>query len=510
MKRIKFIFLTFFAIFMIVSTQAQYKKTIKELDRYFGQALIDWEVPGMAVAIVKDDSVIFKKGYGVLEIGKNKEVDEFTVFPIASNTKAFTAAALGILVEEGKIKWDDKVRDYLPWFELYDPYVSNNMTIRDLLCHRSGLVTFSGDLLWYGTTYDREEVVRRAKHLEPGYGFREHYGYSNIMFIAAGLIIEEVSGKTWDEVMEETFFQPLGMERSITSTNDLENMKNVATPHTDYQDEIIPIPYLNWDNIAPAGSIISCVDDVAQWLRLNINKGIYQNDTILSRLTCHEMWSPQTVQRVSMWSENNFPTLFKSYGLGWALMDYHGKKVVSHGGGYDGMISQTAFVPEEGLGVVILTNKNSWLIMPILYKTLDAFLSEQDKDWSAFYLDFWKNRKEREKTRAVKLEENRIKNTTPSLPLEKYTGIYHDEMYGDADVTLKDGQLFVSLVPAPQFIGDLTHYHLDVFEIELKAFPSLPKGLVNFTLNSKGEVAKMVIDIPNPDFDFTEMEFVKQ
>ncbi len=490
--------------------QRSLNKKLKELDAYYQESLEKWEVPGMAIAIVKDDSIIFEKGYGVLDIRRDEAVDAYSMFPIASNTKAFTSAGLGILVEQGKLKWDDKVRDHLPWFEMYDPYVTCNMTVRDLLSHRSGLKTFSGDLLWYGTTYNRKEVVERARFLEPVYGFRAHYGYSNIMYIAAGLIIEEISGMNWDTFMAEHFFEPLNMKRTVTSTDDLTSFENVATPHTTYEGEVIPIPYLNWDNMAPAGAIISSVHDVSQWLRLQLRRGVYKNDTVFSQLISHQMWSPQTIQGVSQWSMENMPTHFKSYGLGWALMDYHGKKVVNHGGGYDGMISQTAMVPEENLGIVILTNKNSWLILPVLYETLDVFLKEHQKDWNDFYLGFWDRNQEAERKREEKLEEARVKDAPASLSLEDYTGIYHDEMYGDAEVSLEDGQLFIQLLPAPEFRGKMEHYHFNTFRVEFYNFPSLPKGMVNFNLNEKGNVQYLQIDVPNPDFDFTEMEFIKE
>ncbi|MCF8228231.1 MAG: serine hydrolase [Bacteroidales bacterium] len=509
MKRIILLFLVSF--FVIPSfAQRSLKKKLKDLDTYYSESLEKWEVPGMAIAIVKNDSIVFEKGYGVLEIDEQDRVDQYSMFPIASNTKAFTAAALGILVEEGKLKWDDKVREQLPWFELYDPYVTCNMTVRDLLCHRSGLKTFSGDLIWYGTDYNRQEVVERARYLEPVYGFRAHYGYSNIMYIAAGLVVEKISGMRWDEFLNEHFFEPLKMQRTITSTSELPGYQNVATPHTTYQDEVIAIPYLNWDNVGPAGSIISSVHDVSQWLRMQLNNGVYEGDTLFGERTALEMWSPQTIQGVNRWTMENMPTHFKSYGLGWALMDYHGKKVVSHGGGYDGMISQTAMVPEEDLGIVILTNKNAWLILPVLYETLDIFLAEHQKDWNEFYLEFWNKRKEAEKKRIQRLEDERIRNTSPSLPLNEYTGLYHDKMYGDAEIKLTDGKLRVQLLPAPEFKGRMEHYHFDTFEIEFYNFPSLPTGLVNFNLDEKGKVASMLIDVPNPDFDFTEMKFVKQ
>lgn len=494
--------------FSATAQSKNYKKELSELTKYYDQALHDWEVPGMAVAIVKDDQVIFAEGFGLREIGGNEAVDEQTMFPIASNTKAFTAAALAILVDQGKIDWNDKVIEHLPWFRMYNPYVTANMTIRDLLSHRSGLATFSGDLLWYGTTYNRQEIVERARYLEPVYGFRENFGYSNIMYVAAGLIIPAVSGQSWDDFVEANFLDPLQMNRSITSTTQLSNFDNVASPHTDFNDEVIVVDYLNWDNVAPAGAIISSVSDVAQWLKLQLNRGIWDGDTIFSPQQSHEMWSQHTVQGVSGWSEKNWPsTTFKSYGLGWSLSNYLGHKIVGHSGGYDGMISYTCMVPDQDLAFVILTNKNSSLYYPLIYKTLDVFLDGGDKDWSAFMLDIMDKSASRDA--AVKEEKikSRVESTQPSLDLNAYTGIYTSEMYGDAEVKLEQGKLSVQLVPAPQFIGRLKHWHFDTFEITFTEFPSLPPGFCTFVLDKEGKVSELKIDVPNPDFDFTELKF---
>ena len=487
-----------------------YKKQIKELDEYYENARVDWEVPGLAIGIIKDGQVILAEGYGQKDIRKDSPVNSKTMFSIASNTKAFTAAALAILVDEGKISWQDKVTDHIPWFKLYDPYVTANMTIRDLLCHRSGLATFSGDLLWYGTGYDRDEVIRRARYLEPVYGFREQFGYSNILYLTAGEIIPAVTGISWDDFIKDHFFNELGMDRSITSTYDIPGFDNVATPHTDYKDEVIAIEYLNWDNIAPAGAIISCVDDVLKWLDMQLNRGIYEGDTIFSARRGKEMWSPNTLLGVSSFVEENWPSMFfRSYGLGWGLQNYKGHKIVGHSGGYDGMISYTCMVPDEDLGFVILTNKNSSLYYPLIYKTLDVFLGGDEKDWSQFLLDLIDKRKEREKVAEKTREEERVKNTTPSLPLENYTGTYGGELYGDATVELINDQLTVQLVPAKKFKGKLTHWHFDTFEIIFDEFPSLPPGTCTFVLGADGKISEMKIDVPNPDFDFTELKFLK-
>lgn len=514
-KALLLLFLLCANIFVFGQNERE-RKILDSLAGCYKKALADWEVPGMAVAIVKEGKVIFSEGFGVRNINEKTRVDSKTMFPIASNTKAFTAASLAILVDEGKIDWQDKVVDYIPWFQLYDPYVTASITIRDLLCHRSGLATFSGDLVWYGSAWSRNEVIRRARYLKPVYGFREHFGYSNIMYLTAGEIIPAVTGTSWDNFIIERFFKPLGMTRTITSTNDLPKFSNVATAHTDITDadgskNVIPIEFLNWDNIAPAGSIISCVDDMAQWLILQLNRGIFEGDTIFTPARSREMWSANTVQDISRFSETYMPsTHFRAYGLGWGINDYKGHKIVGHSGGYDGMISYTCLVPDINLGFVILTNKNSSLYYPMMLTTLDAFLGGETRDWSQFMLERIKQGEAGDRQQRQEWEQNRIKNTLPSLRPEDYCGIYESELYGEASVRLTNGQLMIQFVPTPALTGTLTHWHYDTFEIEFKPLPSLPKGTCTFGLDANGKVEKMKIDVPNPDFDFTELDFRKK
>jgi CubicO group peptidase (beta-lactamase class C family) len=495
----------------VIAQNNTYKNELKELAGYYEQARQDWEVPGLAVAIVKDNKIIFAEGFGEREINSGQFVNSKTMFPIASNTKGFTSAALAILVDEGKISWDDKVTDYLPWFKLYDRYVTENMTIRDLLAHRSGLATFSGDLLWYGSDYNREEVIKRARFLKPVYSFRESFGYSNIMYVAAGEIIPAVTGQSWDEFVQEKFFKPLQMERTITTTRSLPEFDNVATPHTDFEGKVIPVEYLNWDNVAAAGAVISSVEDVSQWLMLQLNRGIAGNDTLFTPQRSHEMWSQNTVLGVSGFSRQHWPSMFfKSYGLGWSLSNYLGHKIVGHSGGYDGMISYTCMVPDENLGFVILTNKNSSLYYPLVYKTLDVFLNGDNKDWSRFMLELTEKQASNRKQQNEENQKNRHKNTRPSLGPEAYTGTYGGELYGDAIVELKNDALFVQFLPSPKFRGKLRHWHFDTYEITFTEFPSLPPGTCTFVLDSDGKVSEMRIDVPNPDFDFTELEFIRK
>ena len=487
------------------------EQRLKEIDEYAAKAGREWNVPGFALAIVKDDKVVFTKGYGVRELGKPEPVDKDTLFAVASNTKAFTSAALATLVDEGKLKWDDPVTKYLPYFQLYDPYVTREMTVRDLLSHRSGLVTFGGDLLWYETTYPREEIIRRIRFLKPAYSFRSRYGYQNIMFIAAGEIVPAVTGKSWDDYVREKFFAPLGMTRTVTTYKQLMSSQNVATPHNEVEGKVRVVHYSNVDAAGGAAVINSSAAEMAEWVRLQLGRGTYQGKKIFSAERSREMWTPHTVvSGVTEANEKFNPNVhFNLYGLGWGLSDYRGRKVVTHSGGLDGMTSRVALLPEENLGVVILTNSETPLQAFLYYKVFDIFLGAPPRDWSADYLARSKAARERDAAEAKKLEDARVPDTKPSLPLSAYAGTYGGPMYGDATVTEENGRLVVRLLPSPAYVGDLEHWHFDTFRIKWRdsvVYP-YPRGWVTFQLDHQGKVSEMKIDVPNPDFDFKELEF---
>jgi len=385
------------------------------------------------------------------------------------------------------------------------------MTIRDLLCHRSGLRTFSGDLLWYGTTYSRKEVIERTQFLKPAYGFRSHYGYSNIMFLTAGEIIPVVTGKSWDEFIAENFLKPLKMVNTNTSIKSFKTNGNIAQPHhVEYEKDPIAIPYVNWDNIGPAGAINSNVKEMANWLIMQLGNGTFEGKQILSESGIRQMRTVQTPQGISKWSEKTFPSKhYSGYGLGWELSDYQGKNIVAHGGGADGMISRVVLVPEENFGFVILTNSINYLPSALSYYVLDNYFGQEEKDWSSLYYGFYLEGVKQDKKAQEDKEKSALKNTKPSLPLDSYTGLYNSELYGDAKVELKNGKLMVYFVPTPMFVGELSHYQINTFNIKLVGHLGLPEGTVNFTIDKKGKVEKMEVDIPNPDFDFTELDFVK-
>ncbi|MEZ6043256.1 MAG: serine hydrolase [Planctomycetaceae bacterium] len=474
------------------------------------EARVRWGVPGLAVSIVRDGQVIFSEGFGVRELGREELVDGDTLFAIASNSKAFTSAALAILEEDGVLDLSDRVQKYLPWLQLYDPWVSSELRIDDLLCHRSGLGTFSGDLLWWGTPYSPEEVLRRARHLKPEGQFRASYGYSNLMFLAAGEVIAKASGNSWSDFVAQRILKPVGMNRTLASVSALQSTSNIATPHKPTPESVTPIPWVNWDTMAAAGGIISSTNDMAKWLIVQLNRGELPDGTSLfSRRSSDRMWKVHNVMSVSSGYQKRFPsTHFRGYGLGWVLSDYKGRMTVSHGGGYDGMYSHVLMVPDENLGIVVLTNSMTGISPAIANTVMDRYLGGSQREWLTE--DLVTDRKGRldfhdriEKTVAAT-----VTGTQPSRSLDAYAGEFRCPLYGDASVT-KEGQgLVLRLLPNEHLIADLEHIQFDTFRIRWRnQFAWFGDGTIQFVPDAKQVFQQLRLDVPNDDLWFYELDF---
>ena len=506
----KKLILSLIVTLLFTSTYSQTKTQLQHLDSYYSKSLKEWNIPGMAIAIVKNDSIIFSKGYGFSNIKKQTKVDGNTLFAIASNSKAFTATALAQLVEQKMINWKDKVLDYLPYYKLYDDYTTNNMTIEDLLCHRNGLKTFSGDLLWFGTTKTPKEIIEAQQHLKSVVPFRTEFGYSNISYLAAGEIIEKVTNTTWSDYISTHFLKPLKMNRTLTSTNQLKKTKNVATPYFLEDGKHYEIEWANWDNIAPAGALISSVNEHAKWLMLNMNKGTLDNIEYFSKKSYSNLTTPRINFEVG---KNSEKVNFRGYSLGWSVEDYQGYKTVGHGGGYDGMISKSTFVPEKNIGIIVLTNSLNWVPGAIIKKTLDVLLANKNdgKDWSKLYLGIKKQQDSTQHAKNIENENLRGKLQSSHLDLNDYVGMYKDKMYGTTAITQKGNKLFMSMDETPMFKAELKHWNHHIFTFRFDtSLVSLPEGKLWFDLDKNGKVIKLHIDVPNPDFYFTEFEFIKQ
>jgi CubicO group peptidase (beta-lactamase class C family) len=506
MKRIVFIFILFLS--GIVPVQSQ-NVDFEKLDAYFEKAAKDWGIPGMSIGIVKEGEIVFSKGYGLLEKGKSEKPDGNTLYAIASNSKAFTSAIVAMLVQEGKLNWDDKVQKFLPYFELYDPFVSRETTIKDLLCHRVGLGTFSGDVIWYKSDLTSEEIIKRLKYLPNKFNFRDGFGYSNVMYIAAGEVIKTVTGKTWGQNVQERILNPVKMDRTIYSLSKLSEKGNFATPHAFEEEKNIPISYVDWEEIGALGGIISSVNDMGKWMIFNMNNGIIGKDTLLTPSSRNIIWKMHNTYNVDLTKLNDYNTHFRGYGLGWGLEDFDGKMRVSHGGGYDGMISSVTMIPDEKLGVVVLTNGMNAPTIAVANYTLDAFLGLKEKDWSAEMLGQNKKRQSEDK-RVSERKEKRITGTKPSLSIEKYTGIYNAPIYGKIEVKQENGILRLYFEHTPELSASLEHWHYDVWKINWdKTQAWFNFGTVKFNMTNNLEITGMDFDVPNDDIFFEELKPVR-
>jgi CubicO group peptidase (beta-lactamase class C family) len=500
------------ALLCVIDLSAQSKKgpDLKKLDAYFAKMVQDWDVPGASIGIVKDGKLVFTGNYGLLETGKPEKPDENTLYAIASNSKAFTSAIIGMLVQEGKLKWNDKVKDHLPYFSLYnDPWISSQVTVRDILSHRVGLGTFSGDVIWYKSEMSAENMIKLAGKLPQAYDFRAGYGYSNLMYITAGELIKKITGKTWGENVKERILNPLDMNRTLTSARQLENTKNITTPHGRENDINFPIQFEDWNEIGATGGIISSVNDVAKWMIFNLNHGIHGKDTLLTKSTRNMVWTPHNNFPVDHTTINDLGRHFSGYGLGWNLGDFHGKLMVGHTGGFDGMITAVTMIPEENLGIVVLTNGHKSPIMAATYYAFDQYLGTGTKDWSANLL-VRTNENQKKDTRIADMKAKRVMDTKPSLALPKYAGIYHTEVNGNVNIYLEGEELLLEFENAPRLSAKLRHWHFDVWEIvwdEKHAWFSF--GTVKFQTDNNMEIIGLEFQVPNDDIFFEELKPVK-
>ncbi|RED91895.1 serine hydrolase [Marinoscillum furvescens] len=503
---------TLFSLLLTVGItwSAAAQPDIDRIDQYIANAQRDWQIPGLAVGIVKDGEVVLSKGYGVKALGKPDLVDEHTLFAIASNTKAYIATALAVLVARDSLSWKDKVQDILPYFELYDPYVTANTTIEDLLCHRVGLGTFSGDLMWYKSELTAPEVIKKIKYVPQAFGFRDGFGYSNLMFITAGEVIREVSGQPWSEFVKQTFFDPLDMKRTITSTNDLKAKGNYAMPHKPYEDKQEVIPWVNWDNMGAAGGIISSVADMNQWLLANLQAGVFNGDTIIPSDQQDILWTPRRNFTVSGEDREKHPGVqFRGYGLGWGVSNYGTSRIISHSGGYDGMYSRVALLPELNLGIVVLTNSMKGIGGQLALYIADKYLDNPEKDWAGEALA--KRKKNEEQAKPItQSKKKRKKKTEPTHAPEYYAGTYSSGMHGNVKISSQESSLRMEFENAPALSATLTHWHYDIWQINWdETHAWFDFGTVQFLLDNNLKPIGLKFDVPNHDIFFDEVDLKK-
>jgi CubicO group peptidase (beta-lactamase class C family) len=418
------------------------------MDTYLQRAMKEWQIPGVSVAIIKGDKVVFAKGYGVKEIGKPDKIDENTLFMIGSNTKAFTATALAMLEQDKKLSLDDKVSKWLPNFKLYDPLATQEVRIKDLLSHRLGFETFQGDFTYWRSNLSRQEVMQKMAKIKPPYGFRDKWGYCNAAFLTAGEIIPAVNGQTWESFLTEKIFKPLQMNTTLALSADFAKAANRATPYAVVEGKLMKIEFPVIDNLAPAGSIGSSAREMSNWAIALLNEGKFEGREVLS---------PKVIQKTreihSFLGKNRHPfnkTNYNLYGLGWGLEDYEGREIVSHTGGVDGFLSSFTLIPAEKLGIVILTsNSNNAFYEALKQEIMDAYLGLPYRNYHQLY---FKNYQQylQNKTREIKIKKDSVKlNLKPPLAISSYTGTYQNEVYGKIQIILEKNQLLIKFSNHP-------------------------------------------------------------
>ncbi|MYN27560.1 serine hydrolase [Duganella levis] len=473
------------------------------------RALKTFQVPGMAIAIVKNGKVVVVQGFGVRKLGEPTPVDGKTLFEVASNSKAFTAATLAMLVDEGKIAWNDPVTKHLPGFQMYDSYVTGQMTVRDLLTHRSGLGLGAGDLLWWPSTqFSTDEIIDRLRYVKPATSFRASYAYDNLLYIVAGKIIAAKTGKPWGEAVQERILTPLGMSGTRTSVADMLASSDYSAPHSKIHDKISVVKPMPVPNAVGAVGINTSAEDIARWMNLLLKQGkTPDGKQLISAKQVAELWSEQTPMPIK---EPKSPLAatkpnFLSYGLGFQLRDYKGHKIAMHGGALQGFYSTVLMVPDQELGIAILTNaENSPAMASLYYTILDTFLDVPVKtDWIGLYADQEAAAHKEELERQGKESKARVASSKPSLPLAAYDGEYEDAWYGKASIREEGGKRIMRFERTPDLSGELEHFQHDTFIVRWKERNFNADAYVTFALNPDGSIERMKMAPISTETDFS-------
>ena len=511
-----FAFLTF-AFMQNVNAQAI---TSKQIDSLTNLVLKTFNVPGIAVGVVKDGKLIHAKGYGVANINTGKKVDENTLFGVASNSKAMTAAALGMLVDEGKIKWDDRVTDYIPEFKMYDPYVTEAFTIRDLLTHRSGLGLGAGDLMMFpdGSDFTKKDIIHNLRFLKPVSAFRTKYDYDNNLYIVAGEVVAKASGKSWEDFVEQRIMQPLGMKATAASIYRLKDKSNAIRPHAPVEGKLQVLD-IDWSESAnAAGGIWSNINDWSKWVIVQMNHGKYGDslkNKIFSDDVHEETWNAQTIINAKAVAPYN--THFAAYGLGWFLSDVKGYKQVTHTGGLAGIVTQVVMFPELNLGILVFTNQQVGAAFNAISNTIkDSYLGVSGFDWVKIMHD----RVEKGEAEAKKINdevEQSIKTEQAKaggqFSIDPYVGTYHDTWFGDVSISTNNGKAWFTSKRSPKLKGELFPYKGNTLIVRWNDRTMDADAFVMFSTDMDGKPASMTMKAISPltdfSFDFQDLELKK-
>ena len=472
----------------LLANSARADERFSALDEYIEHARQQWRVPGLSVAIVKEGEVLLAKGYGVCKVGEPTEVTEETLFAIGSCTKSFTATAIGWLVDAGTVKWDDPVRKHVPEFELCDPFLTRETTIRDLLAHRTGLEL--ADLLWSKGEFSSDEIIRRLRFVKPKHSFRSRFTYNNLMYLVAGRVVETVTGQSWNESVRESIIDRLEMHS--TTLEPPSDPSPIAWPHGDRDGTVVSLDSdRNYAaTIAPAGSIWSNATDMAKWLSANLPGEGADPHPLLRPGTLREMHSPQAIIP-DRGNGTRYPRKeYASSGLGWFVEDYRGRKVVRHAGTVNGFVAWVAMLPNERFGFVILANSHrTGINFALHHRILDEFLGEPVKDWSTIVLDDYTNGFYRMlRDSRIEYAQQRRVDTKPDLPLDRYAGTFRNDLFGDLTVRpVADGLEFRF---GPRRVALMEHWHRNTFEVDFD-HPTIEDWHVTFAVTDDGNAESL-------------------
>ncbi len=472
-----------FVLILVLSQLVFSQTNTQKFDEYVEKSRKDWNVPGLSIAVVKDDKVLFSKGYGVRELGKNEAVDTKTLFGSMSTTKAMTVAALAMLVDEGKVKWDDKVIRHLPEFKVADPYVTKELTIRDLLTHNGGLG--NADHLWSWTpSMSADEIVSKMQYAEPAYSFRDGFVYQNIMYLVAGRVIERISGKSWEAFMKERLFDPLGMKDTFATYGLSKDYKNRSIAHFEIDGKIQPISESLADPVGPAGSVWSNADDIAKWVSFMLGNTTVNGKQLLKPETYREILKPHVIIPTAEFYPTTAATKpnWTTYGFGWFQHDYRGEMLNFHTGSLAGRTAIVGLLTRKKVGVYIFGNVDHAEVRhALMYKAFDLFAFDDDsRDWSAELKTLYAGLKESGEKAAKVVEALQQKNTKPSLAMSDYVGKYNHRFYGEVEIKIVGGKM--RIIMSPEVQGDLNHWHYDTFEAVWDT-KWMGKSLMAFELN---------------------------
>lgn len=507
MKHLK-IFIIAIAVCMAPLAQSQ---TITEafVDSIVNKSMALMPQAGVAVAVIQDGKVVLSKGYGIASVEKKTKVDGNTLFSIASNSKAFTTMALGLLVDQGKLNWTDKVVDYIPEFKMYDPYVTENFNIQDLLTHRSGLGLGAGDLMFIpsGGNYTIDDIIKSFQYQTPVSAFRTKYDYDNLLYMVAGEVIHRISGESWADFVQNHIMMPLNMDRSAAIYHNLKTKENIAEAHKVEKGKVIQIEAYDENRaIGAAGGIYSSVNDLSKWMLMHLNGGKLADGTPFISPTSHnEMWKAHTNMYFNATPPEPYRTHYNAYGLGWKLADKNGYTTVSHTGGMPGMLSQVLMIPELNAGVVVLTNAapGGYSFISVTREIEDALIGVNGRDWVTTMKNYIDQSDGHADSVVNAVWETVKKAKTKHLIKEDYVGTYKDDWFGNVEITLKDGDLWFRAVRSPKLTGKMEYYRANTFAIKWTYRDMDCDAFAIFALDENGKAQSIQMKGISPNIDFS-------